>query len=99
MNYTDLYIDGKWCTGKSGERFDIINPATEQVITSVASAEIADADVALDAAEAAMKDWASQTPRSRSEVLRKVWELMTAQLEHFANLITLENGKARADAM
>lgn len=99
MNYTDLYIDGEWHKGSSGERFDIINPATEEVITSVASADIADADAALDAAEAAMKEWATRTPRARSEVLRKAWELMTARLPEFAKLITLENGKANADAM
>ena len=52
-----------------GERFDVINPATEEVLASVASADIADADAALDAAEAAMKDWAARTPRQRSEVL------------------------------
>ena len=46
-----------------------------------------------------MKDWAAQTPRHRSEVLRKAWELMTARLPEFAHLITLENGKAKADAM
>jgi succinate-semialdehyde dehydrogenase/glutarate-semialdehyde dehydrogenase len=68
------------------------------VLASVASAEIADADAAMDAAEAAMKDWAARTPRARSEVLRKAWELMTARLDHFAHLITLENGKAGADA-
>ena len=99
MDYTDLYINGAWRDGASGERFDVLNPATEQVIASVASAEIADADAALDAAEAAMKEWAAKTPRHRSEVLRKAWELMTAKLEHFAHLITLENGKARVDAM
>jgi succinate-semialdehyde dehydrogenase / glutarate-semialdehyde dehydrogenase len=96
MDFTDLYINGTW--HKTTERFDVINPATEQVIASVASAEIADADAALDAAEAAMKDWAAQTPRHRSEVLRRAWELMTARLDDFARLITLENGKAGADA-
>ena len=99
MEFTDLYIDGKWVPGAAKERFDVINPATEEVLASVASADIADADAALDAAEAAMKDWAARTPRARSEVLRKAWELMTARLEDFARLITLENGKARADAM
>ena len=99
MEFTDLYINGTWTKGTSGERFDVINPATEAVLASVASADIADADAALDAAEAAMKDWAARTPRQRSEVLRKAWELMTAQLDEFAHLITLENGKARADAM
>ena len=99
MDYTNLYIDGNWQEGAGQERFDVLNPATEAVIASVASADIADADAALDAAEAAMALWAAQTPRHRSEVLRKAWELMTARLEEFAHLITLENGKARADAM
>ncbi|MBY4891953.1 NAD-dependent succinate-semialdehyde dehydrogenase [Rhodobacteraceae bacterium N5(2021)] len=97
MDYTDLYINGTW--HKGAERFDVINPATEEVLASVASADIADADAALDAAEAAMADWAARTPRARSEVLRRAWELMTARLEEFAHIITLENGKARADAM
>jgi len=68
------------------------------VLASVASAEIADADAALDAADKAMADWAARTPRERSEVLRRAWELMTARLDHFAHLITLENGKAGVDA-
>ena len=77
----------------------MLNPADETVLASVASATIADADAALDAAQAAFADWAGRTPRERSEILRKAWELMTARLEEFARLITLENGKARADAM
>ncbi len=96
MDYTDLYINGEW--RKTDDRFDVINPATEEVLASVASADIADADAALDAAEKAMADWAARTPRERSEVLRKAWELMTAKLDHFAHLITLENGKAGTDA-
>ena len=99
MDFTDLYINGAWHKGASNERFDVLNPATEKVIASVASADIADADIALDAAEAAMKEWAAQTPRHRSEILRKAWELMTAKLDYFAHLITLENGKARNDAI
>ena len=97
MEHTDLYINGAWVT--KTERFDVINPATEKVLASVASADIADADAALDASEVAMALWAAQTPRHRSEVLRKAWELMTARLPEFANLITLENGKASADAI
>ncbi|WP_306119397.1 MULTISPECIES: NAD-dependent succinate-semialdehyde dehydrogenase [unclassified Roseitalea] len=99
MDHTDLYIDGTWRPGADGQRFDVINPATEEVLASVASAEIADADAALDAAQAAFADWAGRPPRERAEVLRKAFELMTARREDFARLITLENGKARADAM
>ena len=94
--HTDLWIDGAW--HGSDDRFDVINPATEEVLASVASADTSHADAALDAAERAMADWAARTPRARSEVLRKAWELMTARLDHFAHLITLENGKAGNDA-
>ena len=52
MDHTDLYIDGAWT--KTETRFDVINPATEAVLTSVASADIVHADAALDAAERAM---------------------------------------------
>jgi len=96
---TDLYINGTFVPGSENNRFDVINPATEQVLASVASAELADADLALDAAEAAMAEWAARTPRQRSEVLRKAWELMDARIDEFAQLITLENGKGRADAV
>jgi len=99
MFKTDLYIDGQWREGSERERFDVFNPADESVLASVASATIADADAALDAAEAAFADWAGRTPRARSEVLCRAWELMRAQLEDFARLITLENGKAHADAL
>ncbi|PHP67034.1 NAD-dependent succinate-semialdehyde dehydrogenase [Zhengella mangrovi] len=99
MDHTDLYIDGQWRKAADGARFDVLNPATEEVIASVASADLADADAALDAAAAAFPDWAARKPRERSEVLRRCWELMTARLDEFARLITLENGKARADAM
>jgi succinate-semialdehyde dehydrogenase/glutarate-semialdehyde dehydrogenase len=68
------------------------------VLASVASAEIDDADEALDAAQNAFADWASRTPRNRSEILRKAYELMVERLDEFAKLITLENGKAGNDA-
>ena len=97
--HTDLYIDGAWRPGAEGVRFDVLNPATEEVLASVASAEIADAQDALDAAAAAAPAWAARTPRDRSNILRRAFELMSARLPEFARLITLENGKARGDAM
>lgn len=96
---TELYIDGQWRKGAEGDSFVVVNPATEEPLASVASAEIADADAALDAAQAAFPEWAGRSPRQRSEVLRKIFELMTEQLPELARTITLENGKARADAM
>ena len=98
MEYTDLYINGIFKSGAQNVRVDVINPADETVLASVASAEIDDADEALDAAQNAFADWASRTPRNRSEILRKAYELMVERLDDFAKLITLENGKAGNDA-
>ena len=97
--YTDLYIGGEWRPASDGSRFDVLNPADESVLASVASGTVEDAISALDAAEAAFGEWAARKPRERAEVLRKAFELFSARLEEFAELITLENGKARADAM
>jgi succinate-semialdehyde dehydrogenase/glutarate-semialdehyde dehydrogenase len=97
--YTDLYIDGEWRPASDGGRFDVINPADETAIASVASGTVEDARSALDAADAAFADWAGRKPRERAEVLRKAFELFMGRLDEFAELITLENGKARSDAM
>lgn len=96
---TDLYINGAFVPSQSGERFDIINPATEEVLASVASANEADALSALDAAQGAFADWAARTPRARGEILRKAYELIMAEQVELAKLITLENGKALSDSM
>jgi succinate-semialdehyde dehydrogenase / glutarate-semialdehyde dehydrogenase len=95
---TDLWIDGKWRKASDGSRFDVIDPATENLITSVASASIDDAKAAIDAAHHAMAGWAGRKPRERAEVLRKAYEVIMAQSERLAKLITLENGKALPDS-
>ncbi len=99
MHNTDLYINGAWRPGSSGERFEVLNPADESVLAEVASATIEDGIAALDAADAAFAEWAGRSPRQRAEVLRKAFDLCAGQLEDIARLITLENGKARKDAM
>ncbi len=71
----------------------------ESHIADVSSGTVEDAIAAMDAADAAFKDWRSRSPRERGEILHKAFELFTARLEDFAHLITLENGKARSDAM
>ena len=95
---TDLWIGGKWKKSSDGARFDVIDPATEQKIASVASASIDDAKAALDAAEAAFGPWAAKKPRERGEILRKAYELIMRDAERLAKLITIENGKALSDS-
>jgi succinate-semialdehyde dehydrogenase / glutarate-semialdehyde dehydrogenase len=95
---TDLWIGGKWRKASDGGRFDVIDPATEKTIASVASATVDDAIAAVDAAQAAFEGWAARKPRERAEILRKAYELIMRDAERFAKLITLENGKALPDS-
>src|ERR1700756_3540162 len=95
---TDLWIGGKWRKASDGARFDVIDPATENKITSVASASVDDAKAAVDAASEAFEGWAGRKPRERGEILRKAYEVIMAQSERLAKLITLENGKALSDS-
>jgi succinate-semialdehyde dehydrogenase/glutarate-semialdehyde dehydrogenase len=95
---TDLWIGGKWRKASDGGRFDVIDPATEKTIASVASATVDDAIAAVDAAQGAFADWAGRKPRERAEILRKAYELIMRDAERFAKLITLENGKALPDS-
>jgi succinate-semialdehyde dehydrogenase/glutarate-semialdehyde dehydrogenase len=95
---TDLWIGGKWRKSSDGQRFDVIDPATENKITSVASATVEDAKAAVDAANDAFPGWAGKKPRERAEILRKAYELIMRDAERFAKLITIENGKALSDS-
>jgi succinate-semialdehyde dehydrogenase/glutarate-semialdehyde dehydrogenase len=95
---TDLWIGGQWRKASDGGRFDVIDPATENTIASVASATVDDAMAAVDAASAAFEDWAGRKPRERAEILRKSYELIMRDAERLAKLITLENGKALSDS-
>jgi succinate-semialdehyde dehydrogenase / glutarate-semialdehyde dehydrogenase len=95
---TDLWIGGKWRKSSDGARFDVIDPATENKIASVASASVEDAIAAIDAASGAFEAWAAKKPRERAEILRKAFELIVRDAERFAKLITIENGKALSDS-
>jgi succinate-semialdehyde dehydrogenase/glutarate-semialdehyde dehydrogenase len=95
---TDLWIGGQWRKASDGKRFDVIDPATENMVASVASATVDDAKAAVDAASAAFPAWAAKKPRERGEILRKAFDLIMRDAERLAKLITLENGKALSDS-
>jgi succinate-semialdehyde dehydrogenase/glutarate-semialdehyde dehydrogenase len=95
---TDLFIGGTWTPASSGERFDVVDPGTEEVVATVADGGAEDARAAAAAAAAAQPGWAAKAPRERAEVLRRAWELLTERADHLARLITLENGKVLAEA-
>ena len=95
---TELFIGGKWVPSSSASRFDVLDPATGDVIASVADGNVDDAISAVDAASHAFESWAKSAPRERSEILRRAFELMTSRADDLAKLISMENGKALVDA-
>ncbi len=93
---TQLYINGQWVPGAS--TVPVIDPSDGSVIADVAIASEAQCDAAIAAADAVAVEWAATAPRVRSEILRKAFEIMTAEIEEIATLISRENGKAMPDA-
>jgi succinate-semialdehyde dehydrogenase/glutarate-semialdehyde dehydrogenase len=95
---TGLLIGGEWTGGRDGATIPVIDPATEDSLTDVAVAGVADALDAVTAAHDALPGWAATPPRVRAEALRRTFELMTANTESLARLMSLENGKSLRDA-
>ncbi|MFP5312319.1 MAG: NAD-dependent succinate-semialdehyde dehydrogenase, partial [Actinomycetes bacterium] len=95
---TDLYLDGGWAPAAGGGYFDVVNPATEQVIARVADGGSEDARRAIEAAGRAQKEWGRTAPRERGEILRRAFELIMARQEDLARIMTSEMGKPLAEA-
>jgi succinate-semialdehyde dehydrogenase / glutarate-semialdehyde dehydrogenase len=93
---TDLYIDGKWAKGDG--TIPVTDPSTGEVIANVATAGDGECDAAIAAADRAFKTWSKTAPRVRAEILRKAFELMIAESDHLAKLVSMENGKVLSDA-
>ena len=93
---TQLYINGQWVPGAS--TVPVIDPSDGSVIADVSIADDAQCEAAIAAADAVAVQWAATAPRVRSEILRKAFEIMTAEIEVIATLISRENGKAMPDA-
>ena len=94
---TGLWIGGEQRPGSS--TFDVLNPATDEVLTPIANATAADAIAALDAACAVQQSWAATPARERGEILRAVFEAIIDRADDFATLMTLEMGKVVAESM
>ena len=93
---TQLYINGQWVPGAS--TVPVTDPSDGSVIAEVAIADDAQCEAAIAAADSVAVEWAATAPRVRSEILRKAFEIMTAEIEEIATLISRENGKAMPDA-
>jgi succinate-semialdehyde dehydrogenase/glutarate-semialdehyde dehydrogenase len=94
---TGLWIGGQERAATS--TFDVLNPATDEVLVSVANATAADAVDALDDACAVQHVWAATPARERGEILRSVFDMIIDRADDFAMLMTLEMGKVLAESM
>ena len=94
---TGLFIGGAWLS--SAAHLDVINPASLTSLAQVGDAGVEEGLGAVAAAHDAFGSWAATAPRQRAEILRRAFEIMTAEVEDCARLIVLENGKAWRDAL
>ncbi len=90
-----LLIDGKWVQAHSGKTFDSIDPATGEVLARVAEGDKADIDLAVKAARRAFESgpWSKMSASERGRIIWKIGDLLQENLEEFAELETLDNGK------
>src|SRR5437870_3727460 len=89
-----LIINGEWRDATGGRTIDVVNPATEEVIAEVASADRADLDAAVAAARAALEGpWGKMSARDRGRLVWKIGEQLMARADEIARLETLHNGK------
>ena len=93
---TDLFINGQWVKGAGS--MPVMNPSSGTLIAEISIADQAQCDAAITAAHSAFPAWAKTPSRVRSEILRKAFEIMTAESDQIARLVSMENGKTFTDA-
>jgi succinate-semialdehyde dehydrogenase/glutarate-semialdehyde dehydrogenase len=95
---TDLFIDGAWRPATGSATFPVENPATHEIIAHVADGSPADAELAIQAAGRVQAEWGKSTPRQRADILRRAFDLVLANTDRLAAIMTAEMGKPLAEA-
>jgi succinate-semialdehyde dehydrogenase/glutarate-semialdehyde dehydrogenase len=93
-----LFIGGEWRSATSGATLNVYDPATGEVIKTIADAGVDDGAAAMDAAVDATAAWAKTPPRERAEILRRAFDLVRQRQDQVALLMTLEMGKPLAES-
>ena len=96
--HTELFVDGAWQQAASSATFPVENPATNEIIAHVANGGPEDAVLAIEAASRAQAEWGKSTPRERGDILRRAFELVIANTNRLAAIMTAEMGKPLAEA-
>ncbi|KAM0258669.1 hypothetical protein ACHAQJ_003677 [Trichoderma viride] len=95
---TKSYVNGDWVEAKSGKWFSVDNPSTGEEVAKCPEFDAEDTELAITAANNAFQTFRRVPPQERSHLLRRWYELILENAEDLAKIITLENGKALADA-
>ena len=92
------HIDGEWVPSRSGATIAVDNPATGEVVGTVPSVGAAETRISIEAAAAALPDWRGRTAKERSAVMRRWFDLMMANRDDLARLMTIEQGKPLSES-
>ncbi|PYF82341.1 MULTISPECIES: NAD-dependent succinate-semialdehyde dehydrogenase [Marinomonas] len=95
---TKCLINGEWVESAEGNTLDVFNPATGELVTTIASVGPAETQQAIAAAEAAQKTWKKKTAKERAALLRRWHDLLMENQEDLAKLMTAEQGKPLAES-
>ncbi len=93
-----LFIDGKWTPAAAGRTLTVVNPATGDAVGTVAHAEHADLDRALDAAAKGFHVWRKVSAYDRAKLMRKAADLLRSRAAEIARIMTMEQGKPLVEA-
>ena len=95
---SQAYINGQWVDADNGATFPVTNPANGELIVEVAKVGAAETARAIAAADAAMQSWKKQSAKARAAIIRKWYDLMMANQEDLAQIMTAEQGKVLAES-
>jgi delta 1-pyrroline-5-carboxylate dehydrogenase len=93
------HFGGKWSDAADKKTFDVLDPATGNVIGTVPKCGIKETQQAIDSAHSAQVGWAKLTGKERGLVLRRWYDLMVANKDDLATILTIEAGKPVAEAL
>jgi len=91
------FINGKWQKSSGGETYEVINPATEEILGKASKANKKDIEMALESAKEGLKVWKNTSPWDRSKIIRNISDLMRKRNDVLAKWLTLEVGKPLAE--
>ncbi|TEA80066.1 NADP-dependent succinate-semialdehyde dehydrogenase [Allopusillimonas ginsengisoli] len=92
------YINGKWCDADSGATIEVTNPATGEVLGTIPKMGADETRRAIEAANEAWADWRKMTAKQRAGILRRWFDLMLANTDDLALIMTAEQGKPLAES-